>query len=136
MRQHPTELELETDPATIRKLVQGAVCGVLILCTAVGGALYLTARAKTNSENAMANVVSPQASMLSFMTGGRINAQEYDRSMTEVCESIAAITQQIGEASGRSSAGSMNCGDIIARTPQDMARIFKDVDGRMNFPRR
>ncbi len=133
MRQSPNELELDTDPATMRKLIAMAFVGVTVLCGGIGGAFYLANQARS----AQFEKTSPDASMVptsingwqaQLLSGGKIKAGEFDQVRRDACAAIEAVNAGMPHGRRQPTCEQMH---EMMRDPGALAKATKAMHERM-----
>ena len=134
MRQPPQELEFETDPATLRKLILISVAGLTILSGGIGGVFYVASQAKSMpaasaSEPAMVptSINGWQAQLLS---GGKIKAGEFDQLRRDACAAIEAVNAGMPQGRRQPTCEQMQ---EIMRDPASFAKAARAMQERMRY---
>jgi hypothetical protein len=132
MRHQPKSLELETDPATMRKLVVGMVVGVAVLSGGIGATFYLINQSKTWKSSATQDTSMVPTSIngwqAQLLSGGKIKAGEFDQVRRDACVAIEAVNAGMPQGRRQPTCEQMH---EMMRDPAAIAKAVKAMHERM-----
>jgi hypothetical protein len=101
-QQHNDDFEIEANPAQTRKLLATCFGAVFAVCIGFGGLVYLTLNSSSDSaptRRVSSDAPSAFGRVLSWSSGEKTSAREFDASRREVCGQLSGAMDSAEESS-------------------------------------